>query len=72
MAVRETVYKRVLIKLSGEALLGNEPHGIDAQVLERLGAELSELHKHDVQIAIVIGGGNIFAVQNSPKQAWNA
>ena len=60
MAVRETVYKRVLIKLSGEALLGNEPHGIDAQVLERLGAELSELHKHDVQIAIVIGGGNIF------------
>ncbi len=60
MAVRETVYKRVLIKLSGEALLGNEPHGIDAQVLERLGAELSELHGHDVQIAIVIGGGNIF------------
>lgn len=60
MAVRETVYKRVLIKLSGEALLGNEPHGIDAQVLERLGAELSELHEHDVQIAIVIGGGNIF------------
>ena len=60
MAVRETVYKRVLIKLSGEALLGNEPHGIDSQVLERLGAELSELHKHDVQIAIVIGGGNIF------------
>ena len=60
MAVRETVYKRVLIKLSGEALLGNEPHGIDAQVLERLGAELSVLHKHDVQVAIVIGGGNIF------------
>ena len=53
-------YRRVLIKLSGEALLGAEPYGIDPKVLKRLASEISDLRKHGAEIAIVIGGGNIF------------
>ena len=53
-------YRRVLIKLSGEALLGAEPYGIDPKVLKRLASEISDLRKHSAEIAIVIGGGNIF------------
>ncbi len=53
-------YKRVLIKLSGEALLGDEVYGIDPKVLSRLAGELIELSANGVQVAIVIGGGNIF------------
>jgi uridylate kinase len=60
MSTRPTVYKRVLIKLSGEALLGNEHHGIDPAVLSKLADEILELSKHDVELALVIGGGNIF------------
>ena len=53
-------YKRILLKLSGEALMGEETYGIDPKVIDRLAAEISELSKIDVEIAIVIGGGNIF------------
>ncbi len=53
-------YRRVLLKLSGEALLGNEPYGIDAQVLERIAAEVKEVRDLGCELAIVIGGGNIF------------
>jgi uridylate kinase len=53
-------YRRVLLKLSGEALMGNEAYGIDPKVIDRLANEVSELCKQGVQIAIVIGGGNIF------------
>ncbi|MBT6274743.1 MAG: UMP kinase [Chromatiales bacterium] len=53
-------YKRVLIKLSGEALLGDEPYGIDPKVLSRLSSELVHLSGLGVEVAIVIGGGNIF------------
>jgi uridylate kinase len=54
------VYRRVLIKLSGEALLGEHDYGIDPGVLQRLAWEIKELMACDVQTAIVIGGGNIF------------
>jgi uridylate kinase len=54
------VYRRVLIKLSGEALLGEHDYGIDPGVLQRLAWEIKELMTCDVQTAIVIGGGNIF------------
>jgi uridylate kinase len=60
MSKRKPAYKRVLIKLSGEALLGRESHGIDPDVLHPLARELTELAGHDVQVAVVIGGGNIF------------
>jgi len=52
-------YKRVLLKLSGESLMGNKQFGIDHDVLGQYAAEIKEISK-DVQIAIVIGGGNIF------------
>lgn len=51
---------RVLIKLSGEALLGDADYGIDPTVIGRIAAEIKELLAHGVQVAIVIGGGNIF------------
>jgi len=56
----ELKYRRVLLKLSGEALMGNEEYGIDPKVIDRLAAEISELNKKGAEIAIVIGGGNIF------------
>lgn len=53
-------YKRVLLKLSGEALMGNQEFGIDPAVVEQMACDVSELVKAGVQVAIVIGGGNIF------------
>lgn len=53
-------YRRVLLKLSGEALSGAQNFGIDAAVLQRLVNEIGELVEHKVQVAIVIGGGNLF------------
>ncbi len=53
-------YQRILLKLSGEALMGEGEYGIDPSVLKRVAAEISAVHKMGVQIAIVIGGGNIF------------
>lgn len=54
------VYGRILIKLSGEALMGSQPYGIDTAVLLETAEEISEVHRLGTQIAIVIGGGNIF------------
>ncbi len=54
------IYRRVLLKLSGEALMGSQPYGVDAQVLTDIAAEVAEVHALGVQVAIVIGGGNIF------------
>lgn len=56
----EKAYKRILLKLSGEALLGEEDYGIDPNMIHRIAIEISEVARSDVQIAIVIGGGNIF------------
>ena len=53
-------YRRVLIKLSGEALMGQEEYGIDPMILNRIADEIHELVVAGVQVAIVIGGGNIF------------
>ncbi|MGH8060210.1 MAG: UMP kinase [Candidatus Entotheonellia bacterium] len=53
-------YKRVLLKLSGEALVGKQEFGIDPQVLQDIALEIREVHELGVQTAIVIGGGNIF------------
>jgi uridylate kinase len=54
------LYRRILLKLSGEALLGDEPYGIDSNVIEEIAEQTCEVHHLGVQIAIVIGGGNIF------------
>jgi uridylate kinase len=53
-------YKRILLKLSGEALLGKLPHGIDFDRTMSIAAEIKEIHDLGVGIAIMIGGGNIF------------
>lgn len=52
--------KRVLLKLSGEAFMGEKPYGIDPKVLERIASELKEVIDSGVELAVVIGGGNIF------------
>ena len=53
-------YHRVLLKLSGEALMGELDYGIEPKVIQRIAAEIATAHKSGVEIAIVIGGGNIF------------
>ena len=53
-------YQRVLLKLSGEALMGDGDYGIDPAIIARLAREINEISQLGVQIAIVIGGGNIF------------
>ncbi len=53
-------YKRILLKLSGEALIGNAPHGVDFEQTLSIAAEIKETHDLGVEIAIMIGGGNIF------------
>lgn len=53
-------YKRILLKLSGEALMGAENYGIDPKVLSRLAREILLVQRAGVQIGVVIGGGNIF------------
>lgn len=53
-------YKRILLKLSGEALMGDDDYGINPTVIERIVSEITEVTRLDVEVAIVIGGGNIF------------
>ena len=53
-------YKRILLKLSGESLMGNQGYGIDSQRLQDYAQQIKEIHEMGVQIGIVIGGGNIF------------
>jgi len=53
-------YKRILLKLSGEALMGSQGYGIDMAVLDSITSEVQEVCKLGVEVAIVIGGGNIF------------
>jgi uridylate kinase len=55
----EPIYGRILLKLSGEALMGSQTFGIDESVAVRIAKELKDVHSLGVQIAIVIGGGNI-------------
>lgn len=54
------VYERVLLKLSGEALMGKESYGIDPQILVEIAEQVRDIHQMGIQIALVIGGGNIF------------
>ena len=53
-------YKRILLKLSGEALMGDDSYGINRAVIERIVGEIAEVVGLGVEVAIVIGGGNIF------------
>src|SRR4029434_3545834 len=53
-------YRRILLKLSGEALMGDSAYGIERETIDRIVAEIADVLRGGVQIAIVIGGGNIF------------
>lgn len=53
-------FKRILLKVGGESLIGNRPYGIDPEAALGVANQIKELYAHNVQIAIVIGGGNIF------------
>ena len=55
---RKPIFRRVLLKLSGEALMGDEGFGIDPKVLDRMAQEIKELVELDVEVGLVIGGGN--------------
>lgn len=60
MSKAASPYQRMLLKLSGEALMGNEDYGIDPVTLQRISAEIVAVQKLGVQVGVVIGGGNIF------------
>src|SRR3990172_4363337 len=53
-------FKRILLKLSGEALMGSRNYGLDADVIDNISKEIKDIHGLGVEVAIVIGGGNIF------------
>ncbi|MBS3944582.1 MAG: UMP kinase [Melioribacter sp.] len=61
-------YKRILLKLSGESLMGDKSFGIDPQILEYFAKEIKKVHQLGVQIGIVIGGGNIYRGLNAQDQ----
>lgn len=64
----ELKYKRVLLKLSGESLMGNKGQGIDPQMLNYFANEVKKIHEVGVEVCIVIGGGNIYRGLNASEQ----
>ncbi len=56
----KTNYKRILLKLSGEALMGDKPYGIDTTTLQQFASEIVAAHNLGVEVAVVVGGGNIY------------
>ena len=60
-------FRRILLKLSGEALMGDKSYGIDSIVLKTIAEEVCEVHEIGVEMAVVIGGGNIFRGLNSSE-----
>ena len=64
-------YRRILLKLSGEALMGEESFGIDARVLDRMAREIKEILELGVQVGVVIGGGNLFRGEGLAKAGMN-
>ena len=59
-SLKQHPYKRVMLKLSGEVLMGSTPFGVDPDTINRLAKEIIEVQSSGVELAIVIGGGNIF------------
>lgn len=64
-------YKRILLKLSGEALAGNLGQGINPQVIQQIAQDVAEAHRSGVQIGLVIGGGNIFRGVSASAQGMD-
>lgn len=69
MKKKRFVYKRVVLKLSGEALQGEEPYGINAETIHSIARQIKEIHNSGLEVIIVIGGGNIFrGVQTADQE----
>ena len=64
-------FRRILLKLSGEALVGGEGFGIDPSVLDRMAQEIKEIVEMGIQVGVVIGGGNIFRGEGLAKAGMN-
>jgi uridylate kinase len=64
-------FKRVLLKLSGEVLMGDQGFGIDPLVVQRIANEIKDVHSLGVQVAIVIGGGNIFRGLKASEEGFD-
>lgn len=64
--------RRILLKLSGEALMGDEDYGIDPKMIQRVAGEIREVMSLGLQVAVVIGAGISFAGRASPTRAWIA
>ena len=64
-------YKRILLKLSGEALMGEKNYGIDSSLLKKYSQEIKGIHNKGIEIAIVIGGGNIYRGIESEESGIN-
>jgi uridylate kinase len=62
-------YKRVVVKLSGEALQGPSPHGLDAPTLARIAKDLATASEAGHEIAVVVGGGNFIRESRAPRPA---
>lgn len=65
------IYKRILLKLSGEALQGEEGFGIDPSILDRMAVEIKELIDMGVEVGVVLGGGNLFRGAKLAKAGMN-
>ena len=65
------IYKRILLKLSGEALQGDEGFGIDPSILDRMALEIKELIEMGVEVGVVLGGGNLFRGAKLAKAGMN-
>lgn len=67
----QPAYKRVLLKLSGEGLMGNKPFGIDFEVLSSLARQIKDIHNMGVDVCLVVGGGNIFRGAKEAAKGMN-
>ncbi|MDP8213036.1 MAG: UMP kinase [Candidatus Zapsychrus exili] len=68
LSKKKSIYKTVLLKLSGEALLGSQDHGIDAEMCISIAKQVKEVRALGVKVALVVGGGNIFRGQVESKR----
>ncbi|SPX42483.1 uridylate kinase [Haemophilus influenzae] len=67
----QPIYKRILLKLSGEALQGEDGLGIDPAILDRMAVEIKELVEMGVEVGVVLGGGNLFRGAKLAKAGMN-
>ncbi len=66
----QTKYKRVVLKLSGEALAGEQGYGINPTVIQSVAKQVKEIVELDVEVAVVVGGGNIWRGMAGSEREW--